>query len=279
MADIFISYSSADREFARTLTNALTAHGCTVWWDRDIEHGKYFDRVIEQEIQSATVVMVIWSKAGVESDWCRAEALAALEQNKLIPISIEQAKPPLRFKHIQTGNFSDWRGDSSAEPLKALCRDLKGYGINVSESSAPAPTVIGPPTSIGKQRQRSLAIWLSVATVLSTAIYLLVAANDARQRAAEQAHRAQRQERDTLKILESAGIFDNNVSFVLSAQKALRNLGYMPPSDSSSGKIDSETAQALRRFQTDRNLRVTGSLDTPSLRALVFPSIEKTPEE
>ncbi|WP_407119566.1 peptidoglycan-binding domain-containing protein [Bradyrhizobium sp. LMG 9283] len=51
----------------------------------------------------------------------------------------------------------------------------------------------------------------------------------------------------------------------------------MPPSDSSSGKIDSETAQALRRFQTDRNLRVTGSLDTPSLRALVFP--EKTPEE
>lgn len=270
MADIFISYSSADREFARTLANALTAHGCTVWWDRNIEHGKYFDRVIEQEIQDAKILIVIWSKAGVESDWCRAEALAALEQNKLLPISIEQAKPPLRFKHIQTGNLSEWQGDPSAEPFNALCRDLKGYGINVSESGVPTPAVISPPISIGNRRQRSIAILLSVAAALCTVVYLLYAATALRQSAIEQAHSAQLKERAALEVLESAGIFDNKVSFVLSAQKALIKLGYMPPRDSYSGKIDTETAEALRRFQIDRNLRVTGSLDTPSLRALVF---------
>src|SRR5260370_38445946 len=103
MADVFISYSKKDREFASKLAGALDSMGCTVWWDRDIEHGKYFDRIIEEEIQKATVVIVVWSIAGRESDWCRAEAATALEQGKLLPVTIQQAKPPLRFMHLQTG--------------------------------------------------------------------------------------------------------------------------------------------------------------------------------
>jgi hypothetical protein len=109
MADAFISYAKKDKQFASTLADALTTSGCTVWWDRDIEHGKYFDRVIEREIQSATVVIVVWSIAGRESDWCRAEAAAALEQSKLLPISIQQAKPPMRFMHLHTGDLSNGR--------------------------------------------------------------------------------------------------------------------------------------------------------------------------
>jgi len=129
MADAFISYAKKDKQFASTLADALTTSGCTVWWDRDIEHGKYFDRVIEREIQSATVVIVVWSIAGRESDWCRAEAAAALEQSKLLPISIQQARPPMRFMHLHTGDLSDWEGDTSAEAFQLLCRDLRGYGI------------------------------------------------------------------------------------------------------------------------------------------------------
>jgi hypothetical protein len=136
MADVFISYSKQDREFASRLADAFAALGGSVWWDRDIRQGKYFDRIIEEELQKATVVIVIWSIAGCESNWCRAEAATALEADKLLPISIQQAKPPLQFRHVLTGDMSNWSGDLAAESFQRLCRDLRLYGVPLR----PAPT-------------------------------------------------------------------------------------------------------------------------------------------
>jgi hypothetical protein len=44
MADIFISYDSADRETADAIARMCRAHGWSVWWDRDIQPGSKFPR-------------------------------------------------------------------------------------------------------------------------------------------------------------------------------------------------------------------------------------------
>src|SRR3954467_8946667 len=101
MADIFISYATVDRPFARRLADALEAHGWSVWWDhRSLRGGQHFDRVIEEAIRDARVVVVIWSKVSVESGWVRDEATHALNENKLVSLRIDRAILPLRFRNI-----------------------------------------------------------------------------------------------------------------------------------------------------------------------------------
>ena len=80
MADIFISYARADRKNVRPFAEALEKKGWQVWWDLRIRSGSSFDRVIEQALEEARCVIVIWSHNSVKSNWVRAEAGDGLER-------------------------------------------------------------------------------------------------------------------------------------------------------------------------------------------------------
>jgi TIR domain/AI-2E family transporter len=97
MADIFISYARADRDIAERLAAVLEARGWSVWWDRRFHGGQAFDRLIEEAIETATAVVVLWSQSSIDSDWVRAEAAFGLETNKLVPVRIDSGAPPLRY--------------------------------------------------------------------------------------------------------------------------------------------------------------------------------------
>jgi hypothetical protein len=128
MADIFISYASVDRPFARRLADALEAHGWPVWWDySNLHSGEHFDRAIEKAIRGARVVIVVWSKTSVESAWVRDEATLALEESKLVPLRIDTARLPMRFRNIHTIDLSSWTAETEAEPLERLVKDLGHY--------------------------------------------------------------------------------------------------------------------------------------------------------
>jgi trehalose/maltose transport system substrate-binding protein len=125
MADIFISYATVDRPFAHRLADALKACGWSVWWDEsDLRSGEHFDHVIEKQIRTAGVVVVVWSKASVESGWVRDEAALALEKKKLLPLRIDMADLPMRFRNIHTVDLSSWTGETEAEPFRKLVKDL-----------------------------------------------------------------------------------------------------------------------------------------------------------
>ena len=106
MVDVFVSYASQDRERVRPIVDALTNVGWSVWWDREIDAGSAYDREIEKAIDDARCVVVIWSADSVDSEWVRTEANEGLEKNMLVPVLIEEVRPPLAFRRIQTINLT-----------------------------------------------------------------------------------------------------------------------------------------------------------------------------
>ena len=108
MADIFISYASEDRSRAETLAKALEEHDWSVWWDRIIPPGKTFDQVIQEAIDSARCVVVLWSKKSIKSDWVKEEANIGKERKILVPAKIDPVDLPIGFGRIQAADLTDW---------------------------------------------------------------------------------------------------------------------------------------------------------------------------
>jgi TIR domain len=160
MADIFISYATADRPFARRLADALEARGWSVWWDhRSLHGGQHFDRIIEEAISDARVVIVVWSETSIASGWVRDEAMLALEQGKLVPLRTDMTRLPMRFRNIHTIDLSSWTGETEVEPFARLVKDLSHYlgqpKFSDTSRSPSSPAAPNPRTAvpIGEENQ------------------------------------------------------------------------------------------------------------------------------
>lgn len=119
MADLFLSYAREDRECAELLSRALSQRGWTVWWDRQINVGSSFSEVIERELNKAKCVIVLWSRHSLASDWVQNEASEALRRKALVPVRIEDVRPPLEFRRLQTADLLDWRQGFTSPDFQA----------------------------------------------------------------------------------------------------------------------------------------------------------------
>lgn len=135
--DVFLSYASADRELAHRLADALRGLGFSVWWDRDIPAGRSFHRLIEEALDEARAVIVLWTENSLQSAWVRDEAQAALDRDVLVPLAHGGAKPPLGFRGIQTIAVTsiDLKlvSDAGQDVLQALRRLTPGSATPVAE--------------------------------------------------------------------------------------------------------------------------------------------------
>jgi membrane-associated phospholipid phosphatase len=140
MSDIFISYFHHDRPHAELLARALEAEGLSVWWDRTIPAGRNFDQVIEEALNAAKVVIVLWSRGSVQSRWVLNEAEEAAARNILVPVFIEQkVRIPLAFRRIQAANLVGWDGSQEAPAFHDLVATLAQRIGGRSESTGPQP--------------------------------------------------------------------------------------------------------------------------------------------
>ena len=112
MTDVFISYASQDLDRVKPLVKALESKGLSVWWDRIIPPGKNFSKVIENAINDARCVVVLWSKISIESDWVLSEASEGMTQKKLVPGLIDNVKIPFEFRRLQAANLANWKGET-----------------------------------------------------------------------------------------------------------------------------------------------------------------------
>jgi acyl carrier protein len=120
MGDIFISYARSDREKARLFAETLQQEGLSIWWDPEIPPGQTFDSVIEEAIDSAKCVIVLWSENSVRSDWVKTEAAEGKRRNILIPVLLDEVKIPLEFRRIQTADLMNWKGERASREYQKL---------------------------------------------------------------------------------------------------------------------------------------------------------------
>ncbi|MCZ6617561.1 MAG: TIR domain-containing protein [Gammaproteobacteria bacterium] len=144
MADIFVSYSSKDRQRIQPIVQALEGQGWSVWWDRAILPGSSFDRSIQDAISKASCVVVMWTSNSVNSEWVQTEAHEGLNRNILVPVLLDPVEVPLAFRRTQAADISDWpRTHNSRTEFAMLLSgiahalDANGKTSTGTRSSAP----------------------------------------------------------------------------------------------------------------------------------------------
>lgn len=109
---VFLSYSRKDMVMAEKILHALEARGFPMFFDEYIPSGVEWEKTINNQLQAAYAVVVLWSSHSVESEWVLAEAAAGLEKERLFPLLIEPGvKLPSNFAHLEAADLSNWNGD------------------------------------------------------------------------------------------------------------------------------------------------------------------------
>ena len=111
---VFISHSSADKKFVRTLKDDLTENGIQTWVDEDeLEFGDSLIAKLEIAVEQSTHFVIILSPNSVESDWVKLELSKAklLKDNailkKIVPIKYRHCTVPNELIDLIYGDLSD----------------------------------------------------------------------------------------------------------------------------------------------------------------------------
>jgi TIR domain/Interferon-induced transmembrane protein len=152
MADLFLSYAREDRDCAEALARALSSRGWSVWWDRRIPPGQSYSEVIERELSQARCVIVLWSRKSLDSQWVQNEAADAAERKRLVPVRIEDIRPPLEFRRLQTADLFNWKtgfGGAEFDACVASIERLVKRTVEIELPQRPSP----PPAQPRPQQQ------------------------------------------------------------------------------------------------------------------------------
>ena len=131
MADVFLSYSRRDKELAARLVALLEGQGWDVFWDQETRAGTLWPKVLEDELGRARCLVVLWTSSSIGSRWVRIEADEALQNDKLLPVRIENVKPPMEFRQTQTLDLIGWNGEPDDPRLPRLYDDLRAIAGTV----------------------------------------------------------------------------------------------------------------------------------------------------
>jgi hypothetical protein len=148
MSDIFLSYAAEDEERARPIAAALERAGWSVFWDRTIPYGENWVEVIGSKLDSARVVIVLWSTYSVTSRWVYEEAERARENGSLLPVLIDPVRPPMGFGTLQAAKLISWDGSDAArafvELLAAITHKAPQRRQTNTQADAPASPISEP---------------------------------------------------------------------------------------------------------------------------------------
>src|SRR5512146_1591474 len=114
MADVFVSYAREDEPQAKRAAEAIRALGYRAWRDDELPPHRTYAEVIEERLNSADAVVVLWSAHAKTSQWVRAEADTARNCGTLIQASLDGTIPPIPFNQIQCADLSGWLGETEA---------------------------------------------------------------------------------------------------------------------------------------------------------------------
>ena len=105
MADIFISYSSKDREKAEQLTELLGSAGLSVWIDKSgIDIAASWSSEIVDAIDACKAMVVLLSSNSIGSvNVAKEVSLAAEQKKKILPLDLEPVELPRELRYHLAG--------------------------------------------------------------------------------------------------------------------------------------------------------------------------------
>jgi hypothetical protein len=137
--DVFLSYSTKDKEVVHDLAERLRNDGVRVWLDVwVIQPGDSIPLKIQQGIEQSRTLLMCMSPHYIESEWGKLEHYSLLfrdptnTQRRFIPVLIADCEPP---DIIAQFLYVDWRlpTDAAYEKLRAVSRDRD---IQLSKSTS-----------------------------------------------------------------------------------------------------------------------------------------------
>jgi adenylate cyclase len=138
VADVFISYARSTASQAQRVAEALRALGYDVWRDDELPAHRAYAEVIEEQLQAAKAVVVIWSSEAVKSELVQSEADTARTDHKLVQLTVDGSRLPRPFDRIQCADLSGWSGDLDARDWRKVVASV-GDLVGGARPAAPAP--------------------------------------------------------------------------------------------------------------------------------------------
>lgn len=131
MPDIFISYARsdehADRVTATAIRDRLTSIGLQVYTDVELLPGGEYEKELKRQIESARLVLALWSVHSLDRTFVLGECELAQELNKLTPILLEpeaKAAIPLSLKKLHFQAFDPSSQESWNDLITMLATKL-----------------------------------------------------------------------------------------------------------------------------------------------------------
>lgn len=128
-AGVFLSHSSVDKPFVRTLVTLLKAMGVDAWIDElELDFGDGLLERISGQIARSTAVVAVLSENSVRSRWVKYELLQALSLElegrgpRVIPIRIDDCQVPPFLADRVHGDFS--RVNNWDQAMRSLVRAM-----------------------------------------------------------------------------------------------------------------------------------------------------------
>ncbi|MDJ0807622.1 MAG: SUMF1/EgtB/PvdO family nonheme iron enzyme [Gammaproteobacteria bacterium] len=141
--DVYVSYSREDRERVQQIVAGLEGKGlnCFVDFEARTLTAISWRNQIRDILNSVRCVLVIWSRHSVTDDWVLEEAEIAKQRGLLLPILLEDVRPPLDFAVIHSLDFSNWADDTGDRRFLSLLDairqtiSLSSDGVEMSDVS------------------------------------------------------------------------------------------------------------------------------------------------
>jgi ABC-type taurine transport system substrate-binding protein len=122
VANVFISYRSADRQVALRLADQIRSAGHSVWIDvEQIGIGDTIVGKLEQGLSGATYVVLCYSQSDVSSPFITREWYSTLARQlehrdvKLLPVRLTGGQPPAILADIRYADLvTNWAAGISA---------------------------------------------------------------------------------------------------------------------------------------------------------------------
>ena len=145
-AEVFVSYSSLDRDRVMPVVESLRGNGISVWVDEgNIHAADLWSEQIVQAIADCHVMVVMLSQNSTDSHNVVKEVMLASEQKKaLLPVYLEPADVPAKLQYQLAGiQHLELYGENEEQVLEDLVNGLAKRGISrEGESVAPQSTTV-----------------------------------------------------------------------------------------------------------------------------------------